>query len=313
MTATTIILIAILCICLIALGLVFTFLFKPEPDPRLATLTRSGNRPGNDEMLKKVERARSRQSISSIEIEDVQRKLGETRISAKNLDSEEVKLFRAGFLTKDQRDSYARTKKISFIISPILSFLLLYAIGGIKFGVLGIVIGILCGYLFPQAKLDRLIRKRDDECMYYLPLVIEQISIGVSSALDIGPCVTYVVEMANERGSHNAITELLTQVLKLMKAGMSLEEALNDVGEVVGVNEVKNAFMFLGQCAKHGGEISRQLQELSESVTLARQMIIETKITALPTKATGALALVFIGFFGMLLAGLLVRLSEGMS
>jgi hypothetical protein len=44
-----------------------------------------------------------------------------------------------------------------------------------------------------------------------LPLVIEQISIGVSSALDIGPCVTYVVEMADERGTHNAITELLSR------------------------------------------------------------------------------------------------------
>jgi Flp pilus assembly protein TadB len=312
MSATTIILIAIVCICLIALGLVFTFLFRTEPDPRLATLTRSG-KPGTAESTKKVERARARQQFSNIEIEDVQKRLGESSPSAKKLDSEDVKLFRAGFLTKDQRDAYAKTKLVSFIVSPVIAFFLMYLIGGIQLGILGIIMGVLCGYLLPQAGLDRKIRKRDDECMYYLPLVIEQISIGVSSALDIGPCVTYVVEMADERGTHNAITELLSQVLKLMKAGMALEEALNDVGEIVGVNEVRNAFMFLGQCAKHGGEISRQLQELSESVTLARQLQIEAKITALPTKATGALALVFIGFFGMLLAGLLVKLSEGMS
>lgn len=312
MTSVTIILIAIAFICLVGIGLVFTFLFKAESDPRLETLTRT-NKPGSDQMYNNVQRNKKKQEVSSIEIEDVQKKLGENNLTAKNLQSEEVKLFRAGYLTKSDRDKYARSKIKSMAIAPVLSFFLLYFLGGFQFGIIGIFVGVGCGYLFPQAMLDRKIRSRDDECMYYLPLVIEQISIGVSSALDIGPCVTYVVDMADERGSHNAVTELLTQVIKLMKAGMALEEALIEVGEVVGINEVKNAFMFLGQCAKHGGEISKQLQELSEAVTLARQMQIEAKIAGLPTKATGALALVFIGFFGMLLAGLLVRLSEGMA
>ncbi len=312
MSTVTIILIALVCICLIGLGLVFTYIFKPETDPRLATLTRSGKH-GNEQAVGKVHRNLARQNNAGLEIEDVQNKLGKNTVTSRNLNSEEVKLFRAGYLTKVDRDKYARSKKISLLVGPVFSFFLMQALGGFQLGVLGIFAGLICGYLYPQAMLDRKIRKREDEYMYYLPLVIEQISIGVSSSLDIGPCITYVVEMADERGSHNAITELFTQVLKLMKAGMALEEALTDVGEVVGLNEVKNAFMFLGQCARHGGEISRQLQELSDSVTLARQLMIETKITALPTKATGALALVFIGFFGMLLAGLIVRLSEGMS
>jgi hypothetical protein len=84
-----------------------------------------------------------------------------------------------------------------------------------------------------------------------------------------------------------------------MKAGMALEEALNDVGEIVGVNEVRNAFMFLGQCAKHGGEISRQLQELSESVTLARQLQIEAKITALQQKLLEHLRLFLLVFWNV--------------
>jgi Flp pilus assembly protein TadB len=310
MTTTTIILIALLCLCLLGLGLVFTYLFRTEPDQRLATLTRS-NKPGS--RVETVKKNSERQKISNIEIEDVQRRMGKDSVGTKSLDTEELKLFRAGFLTRTDREKFYFKKRISIIIGPVIAFVVLFLIGNIQLAIAGIAVGVLCGLLYPQASLDKKIRKREEEYMYYLPLVIEQISIGVSSALDIGPCITYVVEMAHERGTHNAVTELLMQVQKLMKAGMALDEALNDVGEVVGMNEIKNSFMFLSQCAKHGGEISKQLQELSESVTLARQMQIEAKITALPTRATGALALVFIGFFGMLLAGLLVRLSEGMS
>jgi hypothetical protein len=83
-------------------------------------------------------------------------------------------LFRAGFLTKDQRDAYAKTKLVSFIVSPVIAFFLMYLIGGIQLGILGIIMGVLCGYLLPQAGLDRKIRKRDDECMYYYLLSLSR-------------------------------------------------------------------------------------------------------------------------------------------
>ncbi len=310
MSSVTIILIALVCLCLVGLGIVFSYVFKTEPDQRLSTLTRSG-RPSSESSSMKLKNSLSKKSMG-IEIEDIQDKIN-LNSSTKKLDSIEVKLFKAGYLTKADRERFNRKKIISLIVAPFIFFVGFNFIGGITLGFLGLLAGFIIGYLYPQAMLDKTIRKREDEYMYYLPLVIEQLSIGVSSSLDIGPCITYVVEMADERSSHNAVTELLSQVMKLIRAGMALDEALNDVGEIAGLNEVKNAFMFLGQCAKHGGEISKQLQELSDSVTLARQLMIETKITALPTKATGALALVFLGFFGMLLAGLIVRISEGMS
>ena len=61
---------------------------------------------------------------------------------------------------------------------------------------------------------------------------------------------------------------------------------------------------------KHGGEISKQLMELADSVMMQRQVQIEAKITALPVKATGPLVCVFAGFFALLFAGLFVRLMS---
>lgn len=308
MSATTIILISLLALCLVGMGAVLFWFLRAEPDSQLSNLSASGrsSMPGSPGDGKG----------RNVNIEDVQRKLNDNQGEKKAKDSPEVALFRAGIFSKEDRAKFFRTRRIfMLVIAPVaatLCFMVLFSIGGLVLGVLGALLGIMVGFLYPKAQLDKRARLREEECMYYLPLVIEQISIGVSSALDIGPCIAYVVDMADQRSSHNAVTELLVQVQKLMRAGMSLDEALADVGEVVGLNEVKNAFMFLAQCSQHGGEVSKQLQELSDSVSLARQLMIEAKIIALPTKATGALAMVFMGFFGMILSGVVVRLAEGM-
>jgi len=173
----------------------------------------------------------------------------------------------------------------------------------------GFIFGAFVGFSLPLSMLERQIRNRREDTIYFLPLVIEQVAIGVSSSLDIGPCISQILTMARERGAHNPVTEMFLHVEKLVRSGMSLDEALAEVAEVNGMGEVKHAFMFLGQCAKHGGEISKQLQELADAVMVQRQVQVEGRIAALPVKATGPLATVFAGFFALLLAGLIVRLS----
>lgn len=224
-------------------------------------------------------------------------------------ESIDSKLFRAGYYTSRDKEKFNRVRIIAFAVAlvfmPTGMFLL---VGDARLVFLALILGAFIGYSWPITKLEKQIRKREEEILYYLPLVIEQISIGVSSSLDVGPCISNIVSMADERDSHNVVTEMLVHVEKLMKSGLNLEDSLQEVGEANRMTEVKHAFMFLGQCAKHGGEISKQLQELADAVSVQRQVAIEGKITALPVKATGPLAMVFAGFFALLFAGLLVRL-----
>jgi Flp pilus assembly protein TadB len=234
------------------------------------------------------------------------------QMSGKNKKGDDIstKLFKAGFFTAEDRRKFLRMRIISFVVFLILvplAFFLVTRKADFTF-VVSIFLGAIVGITMPMSWLEKQIRKRADEVLYYLPLVIEQVSIGVSSALDVGPCISYIVEMTNERDSHNAVTEMFVHVEKLIKSGLSLQDSLVEVGTANGTNEVKHAFMFLAQCAKHGGEVSKQLQELADSVMTQRQVHIEGKIAALPVKATGPLAMVFAGFFGLLFAGLFVRL-----
>lgn len=222
------------------------------------------------------------------------------------------KLFRAGLYSIEDRAWFTKVRIIVFILSILVLPATVYYISPTPLMMmLGGLIGLIVGFAAPMSWLESKIRAREEDIMYFLPLVIEQISIGVSSSLDIGPCISYLVAMSEERGSHNPVTEMFVSVEKLIRAGLNLEQALLEVAEVFGILELKHTFMFLSQCSKHGGELSKQLQELADSVTTQRQVYVEGKITALPVKATGPLVTIFAGFFALLFSGLMVKLMEG--
>ena len=61
--------------------------------------------------------------------------------------------------------------------------------------------------------------------------------------------------------------------------------------------------MSLAQVARHGGEISRQLNDLADAVGNQRNTKVEEKIKKLELEATGPVALVFVGFMIILLIG----------
>jgi len=179
----------------------------------------------------------------------------------------------------------------------------------ILYGALG---GLLGAYI-PFKRLEKWKKLRQQEIMFYLPLVIEQVSIGVSSSLDIGPCLARVVQMADERDTHNPVTELLRFAQAYIKSGVSLQDALNEVGRQSGSHEVKHAFKALAQVARYGGEISKQLQDLSEAVSSERETKIEETIKRLELAATGPVALVFMGFLVILLTGFGMTLLKALT
>jgi pilus assembly protein TadC len=82
-----------------------------------------------------------------------------------------------------------------------------------------------------------------------------------------------------------------------------LQDALNEVGRQSGNNEVKHSFKALAQVARYGGEISKQLQDLSESVSAERETKVDEKIKKLELVATVPVTLVFAGFLVILLLG----------
>ncbi len=293
-----IILVSIAAVSLVV-GFFYLFVLRPGTStPEIRDLMVSGRR--RDQFGNRIE----------VDVDNIKRETELASKSKKKKSQEDVatKLFKAGYYRPEDRRRFLYFQIIAPVISVILCTTALGTMGNALFTASGLILGALIGYAAPFSWLERRLRDRQEETLYYLPLVIEQIAIGVSSSLDIGPCIAQIVEMTRERDSHNPVTEMFLHVEKLIMSGLNLEDALVEVGEANGMSEIKHAFMFLAQCARHGGEISRQLQELADAVMVSRQVQIEARIKKLPVTATLPLTCVFFGFFLIVGAGIFVRL-----
>ncbi len=220
------------------------------------------------------------------------------------------KFFMAGMFSEAERQQFKRLRVIAPLISTPVGAYFMYMLMGLDWALIGIILGGLVGLQIPFSIIDRRIAARAEDIMYFLPLVIEQIAIGVSSSLDIGPCIQRVVAMADERDTHNPVTELIKIAQNHIQAGASFEDAITEVGVLSGHTELKHTFMSLAQVARHGGEITRQLQELADAVASQRETAIDAKIKKLELTATGPVALVFAGFLVILLIGFGIQIMQ---
>lgn len=306
MDSNVIIGIVALVLALISGGGIAAYFLVPRQNVDLRSLMGSGDTTGlgkPSEIREKLQSDPTGETFEKVKQQTRAKRSGRT--GALTL---EEKFFQAGMFSDEEKADFNRQRILAPILGALFLGLMLSGLDAVLM-LSGVVLGALIGLRIPFMLLERRLKLRSEEIMFYLPLVIEQIAIGVSSSLDVGPCLQRVVSMADERDSHNCVTELLRHVHFYVKSGASLEDALNEVGKLSGHTELKHAFMSLSQVAKHGGEISRQLQELADAVAGQRETKIEAKIKKLELAATGPVALVFIGFLIILVVGFGIQIK----
>jgi hypothetical protein len=226
--------------------------------------------------------------------------------------SVEELLIMAGRMSAIERDHFHRRKRLAPVVFGFAGLVIGLISGDINTALLTLTIGALVGLSVPMMVLRGWVKKQHAELSYYLPLLIEQISIGVSSSLDIGPCISQLVQMADDRGCHNAATRLLKHALSYVKSGVNLEQALMEIGRASGQAEFKHALLALSQVAKFGGEVSKQLQELADAVTSQRESRIDADIRKMEVKASGPVAMIFLAYMLLLGLGIAGQVMTGM-
>ncbi len=264
-------------------------------------------------MSQSVRETRSRLASENAdeELEKIKEQTKKSVVSKKSAPTLEEQFFKAGIFSPQEKQTFFRIRAVApIILAPVMFVALLNADQGFMMAIFGAVIGGLLGTRIPTFILDRKVKNRQEDILFYLPLVIEQIVIGVSSSLDVGPCIMKVISMADERDSHNSVTEMLALVQHYTRTGTSLEEALGRVGRQSGHTELKHTFMSLAQVARHGGEVTKQLQNLADAVGSQREASVDEKIKKLELQATGPVALVFFGFMIVLLIGFGIQIQN---
>jgi Flp pilus assembly protein TadB len=215
-------------------------------------------------------------------------------------------LVRAGVFSPEERLKYERIKLWGPLGGGLFGLIVVHSLVGFS-GPLAILfpaVFTLAGVRANVIMLESRQKRRQQEILFYLPIVIEQMVIGVSSSLDIGPCIQKVVDMAFERDKSNPVVDLLDRVLTRVRAGHSLDESLTEIAERMQIADLKHVFGAIAQVSRHGGEVTKQLQELADAVTTQREVAVESLIKKLELKATGPVAIAFLAFLATLFTGI---------
>lgn len=236
----------------------------------------------------------------------------EKTINKKEEESFALLLYRAGCFSPRQKRHFYAMKVWAPLIGGCVGVLLIASTSG--FGsTVSFIFPVVCalgGFRYPVFRLESVGKARVAETLFYLPIVIEQLVIGVSSSLDIGPCIRKVIEMSEERNKSNPVIELLEQAFLRVRSGHSLDESLEEVGKLMGIPELKHALNAIAQVSRHGGEVTRQLKELADAITVQREVAVESVIKKLELKATLPVALAFLAFLATLFTGIACSLTS---
>lgn len=145
---------------------------------------------------------------------------------------------------------------------------------------------------------------------FFLPLVIERITMGVQAGLDIVPAMRMACEIGNDSQKRDPVLKLLSNVINLIDAGQSVEEALQAVSDESNSIPVRHAFTHMVLAYRDGGGLAGPLQELADATHLSYQETIDEEISRLPARATLPLLMTFVGLIISLLTSPIMQIMK---
>lgn len=131
----------------------------------------------------------------------------------------------------------------------------------------GATLGAILGLYAPMIWLSRRIRSRRAEIQSDLPDVIDVLVVCVEAGLTFESAIEQVVEKYD-----HALAEELSRVLQEIRLGRPRLEALNDMGQRTGVEELNNFVQATIQSEQLGSGVSRILRIQSDEIRQKRML-----------------------------------------
>jgi tight adherence protein C len=208
----------------------------------------------------------------SLAFHDILTKLGNlVPASPADLSAVQKRLYQAGFRSATAYKAFYGIKALLTLTLPGAVWLLTEQVGVVGDNRLGLIVGAAgLGFLGPNEGLQYLIKRRRKRIEKALPNALDLLVVCVESGLGLDQAITQVSrEMQKsypEISNEFAITNLE------MRHGKRRSEALRNLGERTGVDDVKKLVSTLIQADRFGTSIAQTLRTHSEFMrTTARQ------------------------------------------
>ena len=202
-----------------------------------------------------------------------------TRPSNRNVRRLRRRLVKAGFASENSVSIYAVIRLVAAILIPIAVLLLLLAINyqrGPQFVAL-IMLGAVFGLFIPSFILSRAINKRQQKISRALPDAIDLLVVCVEAGLGLNAALQRVgreLELVEPvLSAEMAITN------REIRAGKPRDEALRNLGDRTGVDDIKSLVAMLIQSDRFGTSIASSLRVFADSMRTKRRQRAEEMVS----------------------------------
>jgi tight adherence protein C len=193
----------------------------------------------------------------------------------------------------------------------ILMFLIILAMGTTPGGdfkytdptnIAYLLIGAFGGYMLPQFVLGRKVRIRQEQILVNLPYSIDILSISVEAGMGFDAAVGYTM-----RKIKGPLAEEFSKTLNEIRLGKPRLEALDDLGNRTGADDLKTFITAVVHASRLGGSITNTLRIQADSIRTRRRQRAQEQAMKAPIKIVFPLVFfIFPALFIVLLGPALV-------
>jgi tight adherence protein C len=198
---------------------------------------------------------------------------------------------------------------LAVTMSALLFFFVPVEYGGPAFWLWTGVGGVL-GYLAPSLYIDKRIRARKTEHRSGFPDFMDLLVVCADAGLSMEASLDRVGRELS--ASYPSLTANLHMTNLEIRAGRTMSEALEHLGDRLGIDEARSFATLIQQSAELGSSITEALRVYSDDMRHKRLSRAEEKAYALPAKLTVPMMIcIFPVLFVVILLPVFVRLHVG--
>ena len=221
----------------------------------------------------------------------------------------QARLTQAGIYSERAIPLFLGVKLGGLLILPILVLILLW--GGASQRTLMVLTLGLCilAYILPNLLLDRVISSRQKKIREALPDALDLLVVCVEAGQGLDAAIKRVAEDLRE-SSPIISQELLLVNLEIM-AGLNRQQALKNLGERTGVDELVSLCNILIQSDRFGTSIAQALKTQSDYIRTDRRQKLEALAAKTPVKLLFPMLLfIFPAIMVVILGPAIIQLTE---
>ncbi|MDP4092179.1 MAG: type II secretion system F family protein [Bacillota bacterium] len=165
---------------------------------------------------------------------------------------------------------------------------------------------IILGYLLPNTILKNKIKERQKKIMAVLPDVLDLLTVSVEAGLGFDGAISKVIERMP-----GPVSDEFGDVLNEIKVGKQKKDALKDMADRVGVQDLTTFVSSIIQADQFGVSIGNVLRLQSDQIRQKKKQRIQEKAMKAPVKMLIPMVLfIFPTIFMILLGPVVIRLIE---